>query len=149
MIADDELIEHLGDAIGSIRLHPAKPGSLALRLTAESDWGQTTLTRRLQVVVPTPHILLLRPAVQIGYPGQEVCFEWRSAGAESLWLVSPDGAVPQRLRDTEGFLFVRIGTRPAEFQLIARGYGDTEHTVRLAAVPDPLGCLEQSPPEVP
>ena len=70
-------------------------------------------------------------------------FEWRTYGADSVWLISPDCDEPQRLRDNNGgVLVVLLGTRPAEFRVIARGYGGAETTVLLQAVPQPFACLE-------
>jgi hypothetical protein len=142
-IEDANVADHLGPPSGQILLHPTRPGRLVLQFTAESEWGQTTITRTVEVVVPKLRITLLRLAVQAGHPGQEVWFEWRTFGADSVWLISPACEKPQRLRDTEGgVLAVTLGTRPAEFRLIAKGYGGAETSVLLRAVPQPFACLE-------
>ena len=140
---DGNVADHFGPPSGQILLRPTRPGRLALRLTAESAWGQTTVVRNVEVVVPKLRIALLSPAVRAGYPGTEVVFEFRVSGAESLWLIPPGCIEPQRLPDKDGgFLFVTLGVRPAEFRLIARGYGGVESTVLLRAVPQPFACLE-------
>jgi len=142
-IEDGNVADHFGPPSGQILLRPTRPGRLVLRLTAESEWGQTTVVRNVEVVVPKLRIALLRPAVQAGHPGEEVVFEFRVGGAESLWLISPGCIEPQRLADKDGgFLFVTLGARPAEYTLIARGYGGVERSVLFRAVPQPFACLE-------
>ena len=51
-IEDGNVADHLGPPSGQFLLHPTRPGRLMLRLTAESEWGQTTVTRTVEVVVP-------------------------------------------------------------------------------------------------
>ena len=92
------------------------------------------------MIAPTLRIALPRPAVQVGHPGDEVRFEWRVTGARSVWLVTPDSDRPQPVGE-DSFLFVTLGWRPAEFQLIARGYGGAERSAVLRAVPHPYACL--------
>jgi hypothetical protein len=164
-VVDDTVDDNIGPPSGQIVLHPARAGRLMLRLTAETDWGQTTLMRAVEVVAPKLRLSLPRPRVQIAHPGEEVCFEWRAFGAESVWMVGPDSLHPQRV-DEDGFLYVKLGWRPVEFHLIAKGYaarppvkflarlgwlrglgrmlgfGAPERSVVLRAVPQPFACLE-------
>jgi hypothetical protein len=64
------------------------------------------------------------------------------SGAESVWLLAPDAEQPQQV-DAECCLFVTLGWRPAEYLLIARGYGNAERSAVLRAVPQPFACLEE------
>jgi hypothetical protein len=144
-IEDGNIADHIGPPIGQILLHPTRPGRLMVRLTAQSEWGQTTLTRTVEVVAPKLRLRLLRPAVQAAQPGEEVRFEWTAEGACSVWLISPGCDRPQLLREEKegGLLCVTLGWRPMEFQLIARGYGGAERSVTLTAVPQPFACLAE------
>jgi hypothetical protein len=148
VIEDGNAVDHLGPPSGQIVLAPDRPGKLMLRLTAENDWGQSTQMRVVEVEAPKVRIELPLPAVQAGHPGEEVRFAWK-VEAESVWLISPGCDAPERLDDKDagfregGFLFVRLGWRPVEFQLIARGYGGAEDSVTFRAVPQPFACLEE------
>ena len=63
--------------------------------------------------------------------------------AESAWLIPPGSAAPERLRETDGgFLDIKLGSRPVEYQIVARGYGGAERSVVLRAVPQPFALLE-------
>jgi hypothetical protein len=163
-VVDDEVADTIGLPSGQFVLHPKRAGRLVLRLTAETDWGQTSLVRDVKVLAPRLQLILPRGRVQSGHPGEEVCFEWRALNAERAWMVGPDSTQPQQV-DLEGFLYVKLGSRPAEFQLIARGYaarpqvnflarlglggvgrllgfGAPERSVVLRAEPQPFACLE-------
>jgi hypothetical protein len=140
VIEDGKVDDRLGPPSGQMLLEPALPGRLLLRLTAENSWGQTMASRSVEVIAPKLRIALPRPAVQAGHPGDDVRFEWRVTGARSVWLVAPDSDRPQRVGE-DSFLFVTLGWRPAEFQLIARGYGGAERSAVLRAVPHPYACL--------
>ena len=94
------------------------------------------------MVPPKLRITLLRPATQSGHPGDEVCFGWGVTGAESIWLIAPDSDRPQPVGEDD-FLFVSLGSRPAEFQLIARGFGGAERSKVVRAEPHPYACLEE------
>jgi hypothetical protein len=164
-VVDDEIADTIGPSSGQLVLHPKRAGRMRLRLTAEAEWGQTSLVRTVEVVAPRLQLTLPQGRVQIGHPGEEVCFEWRAFGAESVWMVGPESTQPQRV-DAEGFLYVKLGWRPVEFQLIARGYaarpkvrfpawlgwlegvgrllgfGVPERSVVLCAEPQPFASLE-------
>ena len=143
IIESGEVVDNIGPPTGQLVLPAARPGRVLLRLTAETSWGQTTLTRVTTVVAPELKLILLRPPVQTGCPGDIVRFEFKATAAESLWLIAPDADAPQRLQDKAGgFLVVRLGWRPAEFKVIARGYGGAERSIMLRAVPNPAACLE-------
>jgi hypothetical protein len=83
----------------------------------------------------------LSRSVQAGHPGEERCFEWRATGAESMWLIAPGCEAPQPVPE-DGILIVTLGWRPAEYRVIARGYGGNEVAATLRAVPLPFACLE-------
>lgn len=143
LIENGNAEERIGPASGQIVFRPVRPGRVLLRLTAETEWGQTTLTRTVKVVVPKLQIALQRPAVQSGHPGDVVTFEWRSFGAETVWLIPPGSDEPQQHRDKDGGLLpVTLGWQRAEFHLIARGYGGAERRAVLRAVPQPFACLD-------
>jgi hypothetical protein len=143
VIEDGEVADNIGPSTGQLVVPAMRPGRVLLRLTAETDWGQTTLTRTVTVAAPQLRLTLLRPAVQVACPGETVRFEWRTTAAESVWLIAPDADAPQRLPDTSGgFLDVTLGLRSAEFQVIARGYGGAERSIVLRAVPNPAASLE-------
>ena len=148
VVEDGKAADYVGPPSGQIVLRPERPGRVMLRLTADNDWGQTTLMRAVEITAPKVEITLPRPAVQAGHPGEEVRFEWKAEGAESVWLISPGCDAPQRLDDKDagfkdgGFVFVKLGWRPAEFQLIARGYGGAEQSVTFRAEPQPCACLD-------
>lgn len=142
-IQDGEVVDNIGPPIGQLVVPAPRSGRVLLRLTAETGWGSSTLTRTCTVAPPDLRLILLRPAVQYGYPGQTLRYEWKMTGAESGWLIGPADDAPQRLPDKDGgFLFVKLGLRPAEFQVIARGHGGAERSVLLRALPNPVACLE-------
>jgi hypothetical protein len=145
LIEDGDVDDRTGPASGQIVFRSARPGRALVRLTAETEWGQTTLTRTVKVVVPPLRIALQRPAVQSGHPGAEVVFEWRTFGADGVWLFSPGRDEPQQLEDKDGGLLrVTLGWEPAEFRVVARGYGGAERSVVLRAVPQPFACLDSN-----
>jgi hypothetical protein len=143
IIGNGEIAEHIEPASGQIVLSPHRPGRLRLRLTAEAEWGQATLVRSVDVIVPKLRIMLMCPAVQAGHPGEEVRFEWRTFAADNVWLVPPDGGDPQLLPHHDGFLSVTLGWQPVEFRLVARGYAGAECNAVLRAEPQPFASLEQ------
>ena len=143
VIRDGEVSDNIGPPIGELSVPAPRPGRVLLRLTAEASWGQSTLTKTVTVAVPRLKLILLRPAVQAGCPGDSVRFEWRMMAAESAWLIPPGSAAPERLRETNGgFLDVKLCSRPVEYQLVARGYGGAERSAVLRAVPQPFALLE-------
>jgi hypothetical protein len=142
MIENGNVEDSVGSPNGQMLVHPTRPGRVLLRLTAESSWGQTTVTRHVIVVPPQLRITLPLGATIAGHPGDTARFEWRVSGAESVWLVTPD-AEQARQVDPDSALIVTLGWRPAEFHLIARGYGGTERSVVLRTVPQPFACLEE------
>ena len=143
VIRDGEVTDHVGSPIGELAVPAPRPGRVLLRLTGEASWGQSTLTKTVTVAAPKLKLILLRPAVQAGSPGESVRFEWRMMAAESAWLIPPGSAAPERLRETEGgFLDIKLGSRPVEYQIVARGYGGAERSVVLRAVPQPFALLE-------
>jgi hypothetical protein len=142
IIGDDNVTDSPGPSSGQILLNPARPGRMFLRLTAENAWGKTSVSRSVEVVAPKLRITLPRGGVQSGHPGEDVRFEWRATGAASVWLIGPDSDQPQPVGE-ESCLFVTLGWRPAEFQLIARGYDGAESSAVLRAVPQPFACLEE------
>jgi hypothetical protein len=145
VIRDGEVTEHIGPPVGELVVPAPRPGRVLLRLTAEASWGQSTVTRNIAVVAPQLKLILQRPAVQVGRPGQSVRFEWRMMAAESAWLVPPGSAAPEQIGDKNGgFLDIKLGWHPVEFQVIARGYGGAERSAVLRAVPDPIAWLETS-----
>lgn len=143
-IEDGDVIDRIGPPSGQFILQPSRPGRLKLRLTAEASWGQTTVTRTVKIVVPSLRIQLLRPAVQAGHPGETVQFEWRTYGADSVWLLSPGHGEPQLLREKDGLLSVRLNWRPTTFYLVARGHGGAERRAALTAVAQPFASLERN-----
>lgn len=143
IIEDGEVADNIGPSTGQLAVPATRPGRVLLRLTAETNWGSTTRTRWVKVVPPRLGLTLLRPAVQTGYPGQTLRFEFKATAAESLWLRAPDADASKRLPDNDGgLLVVTLGLRPVEFTIIARGYGGSERSAVLRAVPDPAACLE-------
>jgi hypothetical protein len=143
VIRDGEITDHIGPPIGELAVPAPKPGRVLLRLTAEASWGESILTKTVTVAVPKLKLILLRPAVQAGCPGDSVRFEWRMMAAESAWLIPPGSAAPERLRETDGgFLDIKLGSRPVEYQIVARGYGGAERSIVLRAVPQPFALLE-------
>lgn len=142
VIANGNVDERPAPPCGQMLLQPSRPGRMLLRLTAESAWGQSSVSRSVKVVPPKLRIALPRPAAQSGHSGDEVCFGWDVTGAESVWLIAPGSDRPLPV-GADDFLFVTLGWRPAEFQLIARGYGGRERSVVLRAEPHPYACLEE------
>jgi hypothetical protein len=143
VIQDGEVNDHIGPSTGQLVVPAMRPGRVLLRLTAETSWGERTLTRTVTIAPPQLKLILLRPAVQAACPGETVRFEFKASEAESLWVIVPDADRPQRLPDTSGgFLDVTLGWQPVEFQVIARGYGGAERSALLRAVPNPAACLE-------
>jgi hypothetical protein len=141
MIEDGNVEDSIGLPSGQILVTPTRPGRLLLRLTAENSWGQTTVTKRCEIVAPKLRIDVPRTAAA-GHPGDTVRFQWRVSGAESVWLIAPDAEQPQQV-DAECCLFVTLGWRPAEYELLARAYGGAQRSVTLQAVPQPFACLEE------
>ena len=141
VIEDGNIAVHSGPPSGQMLISPTQPGLLMLRLTAASEWGQTIVTRAIEITAPPLRITLPHPEVQAGHPGDEVRFAWQVTGADSVWLVGPDSHAPQPV-GADSFLFVTLGWRPAEFELIARGYGGAERSASFRAVPQPFACLE-------
>jgi hypothetical protein len=143
VIEPDNVADHIGPATGEFLLAPpARPGRVLLRLTAESDWGQTIRTRAVEVPVPPVRLTLVRDPLQYGEPGQSVTFEWRTDGADSVWLIEPEAEAPRKLEDRSGGLIsVTLGLEPAEFVVIARGYGGAEESAVLRAVPNAAAGL--------
>jgi hypothetical protein len=142
MIEDGNVEDSVGPPSGQALLHPTRPGRVLLRLTAESSWGQSITTRHVVVVPPQLRIALPRGATIAGHPGDTARFEWRVSGEESVWLITPDTEQAQQV-DPDSALIVTLGWRPAEFHLIARGYGGTERSAVLRTVPQPFACLEE------
>jgi hypothetical protein len=142
-ICDGKVADYIGPPVGELVVPTTRPGRVLLRLTAEASWGQSTLTRVVMVEAPKLKLMLLRPAVQVGCPGDTVRFEWRMIANESAWLIGPPPAPPQRIPDRNGgYLDVTLGWRPVEYQIVAQGYGGAERSVVLRAVPQPYACLE-------
>jgi len=141
MIEDGNAEDSVGPPGGQTLLHPARPGRVLLRLTAENSWGQTTVSKHVVVVAPQVRIALPLGATIAGHPGDTARFEWRVTGAESVWLITPDMEQARRV-DADSALFVTLGWQPAEFHLIARGYAGAERSAVLRAVPQPFACLE-------
>ena len=141
IIEGSRAIDSIGPPCGQTVVHPTRPGRLMFRITAECEWGRTTVVRTVEITAPKVRIVLLQPAVRAAHPGEEVRFEWKAVGAESVWLIAPGCSAPQRVI-ADGLLFVPLGWQPAEFQLIARGYGGAEKSVTFRAVPQPFACLE-------
>jgi hypothetical protein len=106
VIQDGAVAEHIGTPIGELVVPAPRPGKVLLRLTAEASWGQSTVTRKVSVVAPQLKLILLRPAFQVGRPGETVRFEWRMMANESAWLIPP---APRRRS--------RCGTRTAAFSI--------------------------------
>jgi hypothetical protein len=142
MIEDGNVEDSIGLPSGQILVTPTRPGKLLLRLTAENDWGQTTITKRVEVMAPRLRLELPHGDARAGHPGDTVRFVWRVSGAESVWLIAPDAEQPQQV-DADSALNVTLGWRPAEYLLIARGYGNAERSAVLRAVPQPFACLEE------
>jgi hypothetical protein len=142
MIEDGNVEDSIGLPSGQILVTPTRPGRLLLRLTAENSWGQTTVTKRCEIVAPKLRIELPHGDARAGHPGDIVRFVWRVSGAESVWLIAPDAEQPQQV-DADSALNVTLGWRPAEYLLIARGYGNAERSAVLRAVPQPFACLEE------
>jgi hypothetical protein len=144
VIEGNNAADHVLPATSQILLPPpGRPGRVLVRLTAECSWGQTTLTRAVDVGVPPVRLMLLREPLQYGEPGQKLIFEWRTDGADSVWLIEPDCEAPRKFDSKDGgLLAVTLGLEPTEFQVIARGYGGAEESVVLRAVPHASACLE-------
>jgi hypothetical protein len=143
VIEGGHLADHVLPATSQILVPPpARPGRVLLRLTTECNWGQTSLTRAVEVAVPPVRLTLLREPLQYGEPGQTVTFEWRADGADSVWLIEPGALAPRKLEDKDGGLIaVTLGLEPVEFQVIARGYGGAEDSAVLRAIPHAAACL--------
>jgi hypothetical protein len=71
-IEDGNVADHIGPSSGQILLHPTRPGRKVLRLTAETEWGQTTVTCTDEVVVTKLRIALVSAATQAAHPGERV-----------------------------------------------------------------------------
>jgi hypothetical protein len=142
VIEDGEVSDHIGPPTGQIIVPALRPGRVLLRLTAETAWGETTVTREVTVAPPALKLIALRPPTQAGYPGTTLTFEFKASGGESLWLIAPDADAPQRLGNSGGLLKVTLGLHPVEFEVIARGRGGTERNLILRAIPDPFAGLE-------
>jgi hypothetical protein len=143
-IQDGKVTDHIGPPIGELVVPAPWPGRVQLRLTAEASWGKSILTKTVTVAAPKLRLVLLRPAVQVGCPGDFVRFEWRMMANESAWLIGPPPAAPQRIPDKNGgFLDVKLGWRPVEYQIVAQGYGGAERSAVLRAVPQPFAALEE------
>jgi hypothetical protein len=143
VIEDGEVSDHIGPPTGQIIVPALRPCRVLLRLTAETGWGETTLTREVTVAPPALKLIALRPAVQAAYPGDTLRFGFKATGAESLWLIGPDDDAPKRHDDNSGgFLIVTLGLQPVEFEVIARGYGGAERSLVLRALPDLTAGLE-------
>jgi hypothetical protein len=142
VIEDNEVSDHIGPPTGQLVVPALRPGRVLIRLTAETGWGQTTVTKPVIVAPPALKLIALRPSTQAGYPGSTLTFEFKASGAENLWLIAPDADAPQRLGNTGGLIEVSLGLRPVEFEVIARGRGGTERSLILRAIPDPFAGLE-------
>lgn len=144
MIEQNNVTDNIGPSIGQILLPPpTRPGLVFLRLTAEAEWGQRIETRAVNVAAPELRLDLLRPPLQYGEPGQSLTFEWRTVGADGVWLIEPDAPEPRKLDDKDGGLIVvMLGMEPVEFEVIAKGYGGAEQSAVLRAVPYAFASLE-------
>lgn len=141
LIEDTHTQEDEYEPVGQVLLRPTRPGRLTLRILAQTPWGETIRTRTVKVVPPRPRLELLRPAKQSGLPGKELTYEWRSTAALSVWLITPERLEPQPVADN-GFLQVKLGSEPAQYVLIARGYRGVERRAALHAIPSPFADLE-------
>jgi hypothetical protein len=137
-IEDAGITEYVGSPSGQILLHPTRPGSRALRLTAENQWGQTTIKRTVEVVVPKLRIALLSPTQLVGRPGQPVRIEWRAEGAREVWFVAPARGLTKKVTD-EHALETWFGIEPEELRFIARAlHSAEEHSATVTLLPSPF-----------
>jgi hypothetical protein len=143
VIQNGGVSESIGPPIGQLVVPAPLPGKVLLRLTAKASWGTSTTTKIVIVAPPRLGLTLLEPAVQVGLPGQTLRFEFKASGADSLWLIGPASDPPVRFPDNDGGrLLVKLGDRPEEFTVVARGYGGAERHVVLRALPNPLALLD-------
>jgi hypothetical protein len=141
-IEDGDLDERTGPSSGQTLFHPTRPGRLVLQLTAENGWGQTTVKRTVDIILPKPRITLLSPAVQTGLPNQKARVEWRAEGAREVWFVAPTRGLNKQVTG-EHVLETTFCIEPEEFHLIARAlHGTEEHRVTLRLLPSPFACLD-------
>jgi hypothetical protein len=141
MIENANVKESIEAPRGQVLVYPSRPGRLIMRLNAETSWGQRSETRIVSVVAPKLRLWTPSGTERAGHPGEEIRFEWRTENAVEAWLISPGSKTPEGV-PASAVLFVTLGWRPAEFQVIARGRDGAEKSVTFRGVPQPFASLE-------